>query len=511
MRCIKDGPGLERQTIGLGMIVKNGAQTLRRCLASLAGAVDTIVIGDTGSTDDTSAIAIDCGAEVIAVEWTNDFAQARNAVLDHLQTDWVLSLDADEELTADAAASIRKHIEHPGMDAYRIDVRNYLSPALPPMSDQVALAPGEQHPHAPDAPAYFPSVGLRLFRKDPRVFYRGCVHEIIDHQVIDLGLTVGAGDFIIHHMGWYLVDARRAAEKRALYCELLRRKLEAMPGDTNTLVRYAAFLHEDQGKTEEALELLQRAVNIDGTTPGAWLLISMIYRKQGLYEPLLDAVERIPPEDAPILKYHLKGDGLYHLGMLSKACDAYEQAHALAPYDRAVNCKLGRTEIRLGRVEAGLHRMEGAANMEPAMQGVDEMLIAGYFAANRTDDALDATEKFARKYASAEAWLGLAHMHAQCGNWEVALSKLDSAVAMLPEEVNIHALRMKAALALNDLPKASVAACRVAELAPSPKNFLRLAAIHARDGRSTEAEAAMLRGATLFPDASEFQSVAVPC
>ena len=92
-------------TVGLSMIVKNEAQTLAACLQSVSGVVSQIVIADTGSTDNTADIAREFGATVISVPWENHFANARNAALQLMQTDWVLVLDADEELDGEARNS----------------------------------------------------------------------------------------------------------------------------------------------------------------------------------------------------------------------------------------------------------------------------------------------------------------------------------------------------------------------------------------------------------------------
>lgn len=84
-------------SIALAMIVKNEAANIQRCLDSAQPWVDHMVVVDTGSSDDTAAIARRCGAEVRYFEWCNDFSAARNAALDAVANyDWVLVLDADE-------------------------------------------------------------------------------------------------------------------------------------------------------------------------------------------------------------------------------------------------------------------------------------------------------------------------------------------------------------------------------------------------------------------------------
>jgi tetratricopeptide (TPR) repeat protein len=79
-------------------IVKNEAHNLGRCLASVKPYVDELIVVDTGSTDDTVAIAQRYGAKVSHFEWCNDFAEARNFAIAHASCEWILTLDADEEL-----------------------------------------------------------------------------------------------------------------------------------------------------------------------------------------------------------------------------------------------------------------------------------------------------------------------------------------------------------------------------------------------------------------------------
>ena len=85
--------------ISLGMIVRNEGRTLKRCLESVAPHVDEIVIGLAGeSTDDTAAIARQFTDKVVPIEWHDDFADARNQVMDLCSGEWYLWLDGDDEL-----------------------------------------------------------------------------------------------------------------------------------------------------------------------------------------------------------------------------------------------------------------------------------------------------------------------------------------------------------------------------------------------------------------------------
>ena len=86
-----------RPTLGVQLIVKNEAGLLPRCLATLQGA-DEIIVVDTGSTDQSIAVAAKYGATVVEEPWADDFSAARNTGLAHAASDWILVLDADETL-----------------------------------------------------------------------------------------------------------------------------------------------------------------------------------------------------------------------------------------------------------------------------------------------------------------------------------------------------------------------------------------------------------------------------
>lgn len=93
--------------LSLCMIVRDEADCLARCLASADGVVDEVCVVDTGSTDETREIAVAAGARVDVLEWNDDFAAARNRSLAMATGEWILVLDADEELVSrDARASL---------------------------------------------------------------------------------------------------------------------------------------------------------------------------------------------------------------------------------------------------------------------------------------------------------------------------------------------------------------------------------------------------------------------
>lgn len=109
-----------RASLGVAIIALNAQARLAQCLDALRFA-DDIVVVDAGSADETVAIARSHGARVvIATDWPG-FGRQKNRAVDALDTDWILSIDTDEVVTPELAASIRQAIDSPRADVYALD------------------------------------------------------------------------------------------------------------------------------------------------------------------------------------------------------------------------------------------------------------------------------------------------------------------------------------------------------------------------------------------------------
>lgn len=97
----------EPSLLAAAIIVKNEAGHLQRCLGSLRGLCDDIVVVDTGSDDASVSVAESFGATVLHRSWDGDFSAARNLGLDHITSHWVLYIDADEEVQPCDVESVR--------------------------------------------------------------------------------------------------------------------------------------------------------------------------------------------------------------------------------------------------------------------------------------------------------------------------------------------------------------------------------------------------------------------
>ena len=99
-------------TLSVAFIVKNEELELERILRQAAQVADELIVVDTGSTDRTKEIALNCGAQVFDFKWIDDFSAARNEAFSHCTKDWILWLDADDVLPPATIKAINFHKAH---------------------------------------------------------------------------------------------------------------------------------------------------------------------------------------------------------------------------------------------------------------------------------------------------------------------------------------------------------------------------------------------------------------
>lgn len=139
------------------IITRNEAHNITACLDSVAFCDERIVV-DSGSDDDTVALALAAGARVVSRPWTG-FGAQKNFALAEARGDWVLSLDADERVTWPLAAEIMVTLRKPAANGYEI---GRLSTFL-----------GRPMRHS----GWYPDYVLRLFRREKARFTDDLVHE----------------------------------------------------------------------------------------------------------------------------------------------------------------------------------------------------------------------------------------------------------------------------------------------------------------------------------------------
>lgn len=255
--------GKTRASVTAALIVKNEESVLDRCLSSIEGVVDDIVVVDTGSSDATLEIAKKHGARTFEIEWTDDFSQARNFALDQVKTDWVLQIDADEELAEEDRERFREIVDTSKDDLHGLLIMDISQAEV----------------------RYFP----RLFRNIPGLRYKNRVHEYIDIHAV---LPDAAYTYIpvkLNHYGYAkdLVLQRGKVERNY---ELAKEALKRSPGDVERIFDLARY--ESMMKSSEEAVRLYRQVIKDGTNQ---VFAALSYKRlleqlalQGKYE---EAVE----------------------------------------------------------------------------------------------------------------------------------------------------------------------------------------------------------------------------
>lgn len=115
-------------SISLCMIVKNEERVLERCLHSLQGLMDEIIIVDTGSTDRTKEIAKKYTDKIYDFQWIDDFSAARNFSFSKATKEYIYVADADEVLDQDNYEKFKqlKQVLLPEIDIVQMYYSNQL-------------------------------------------------------------------------------------------------------------------------------------------------------------------------------------------------------------------------------------------------------------------------------------------------------------------------------------------------------------------------------------------------
>jgi len=445
-RAPTPGKGPRRATLSVCLITRNEADSLPRCLESVQALADQIVVVDTGSTDETVQIARQFGAEVHHFPWRDDFAAARNAAISHATCDWVLIMDADEELPAESSAQLDGLLAHP----------------IPgPVCQLITHTPTH------GASRYgIDLVGhLRLFRNGAGIHFRSAIHEqLVDQQgrLIDSAVATG---ILVHHHG-YLESPEAMAERGERNLRMIAAQLEADPRNAYLLFHLGHACLAG-GRAEEAVAALSRAVEL--AEPGhAFCTKAVVLLAHGLdllqrgaeAEPIVRAALAGQPEHPELLC--ALGHLLERQHRVEEAVEVYRAAargrfgpntdyHDFACRDATPRGRLAALRLARGEGEEALSEVEAALRIRPQMAELRRLRAA----------ALISLGRYAEAYAELESRLredpkdGLAHNTlgvalAVQGRHRAALREFKLALALHPDDVDILCNLASAQQALGD-------------------------------------------------------------
>jgi glycosyltransferase involved in cell wall biosynthesis len=188
------------------IITLNEEHNLPRALASLKGIADEVIVVDSGSTDRTRDIALESGAAFHHRTWTH-FADQKNHAASLARTDWVLSLDADEELGSVLQTALLDWKKRaPQFEVYEVARKTWYLGAWIKYS------------------GWYPDFKKRLYRKGAAAF-AGSLHETLQYDG-DCGRL--AGDLLhytIHDLSEHQANVERYSTlaARQMYAQGKRR------------------------------------------------------------------------------------------------------------------------------------------------------------------------------------------------------------------------------------------------------------------------------------------------
>ncbi|MGF1479151.1 MAG: tetratricopeptide repeat protein [Cyanophyceae cyanobacterium] len=335
----------------LCMIVKNEEAALPQCLESVQNVVDEMVVLDTGSTDQTIAVAQSFGARVHTFEWDGSFASARNQALQHVQGDWVLVLDADEVLRPEVVPLMQQAMA----------VENNLVINL--LRQEIGAV---QSPYS--------SVS-RLFRRHPQIYFSRPYHAMIDDSVAQLWQQephwqiVELSTVAILHYG-YQPGVITAQDKYAKARQAMEGFLATHPDDPYTCSKLGG-LYLQMGQVEEAIALLTRGLTAQGDAPVLFELhyhLGNAYRTQDSNQAVQHYQRAIAQPILPRLKlgaYNNLGALLQAAGEGQAAQKIYQMALAIDPSFAVGYYNLGMTLKAQGRYSEAITAYRQAIRLEP--------------------------------------------------------------------------------------------------------------------------------------------------
>lgn len=343
---------MNKGSVSLCMIVKNEEHNLQNCLNSIKDYVDEVIIVDTGSDDRTVEIAKALGAVVVEVPWQNNFSFARNAGLDQAGGDWILFIDADEEVLPENRDSL-KNLAASNADGFFLHVLN-----------------------VGDAGNCIRQTALRLFKNKPVYRFRGAIHEQIIDSILDHNpqAKLTALDIKIKHTGYQAAAVNRK-DKIKRNIDILEAEYKKSPAD-GFLFFNLGTEYLRSGEFSRALDYYQQAEQI---SPPGMSYTHVLGKKKIIaltslnqHQPALESIERYLeryPDYTDLV--FMKANIYYQLGNYGEALKLYQACLDMgeAPVCYLSDVGVGSTKAATGvkHTRRILERLHGKETIRPGI------------------------------------------------------------------------------------------------------------------------------------------------
>jgi tetratricopeptide (TPR) repeat protein len=356
--------------------------------------------------------------------WQDDFSLARNYCIDQATGDWILSLDADETISARDHAAIRGDMTQ-DVDTVTIPQRHYMA------STVIGWKPGsggyaEGEPYS----GYLDVDCRRLFRRVPRLRWRNRVHEVIVSTDPAKPLAHAPGSWVIHHFG-KVGDRDVLKGKAEHYLRILLKKVQEHPKDPQALhelgVQYGE-LH----RYEEARAAFERLMTLVPNYSDTLLHLGIAYvalkQNKKAFDTLRKARKQLPTHAAEIAL--VEGNLYRDTGEMVAAENAFRRGLTAAPGFSGLSHNLALLYQTQGRHAEALACVAAALKHNPGNADLAGLLAHVQRAHAR---ALTRERRFADARASldAVAQTADAELDSLRGAIALGLGELDAAVAHL--------------------------------------------------------------------------------
>lgn len=289
----------------LAIIARNEQANLPRCLASVSGLVREIVVVDTGSTDSTPEIALNAGARLLRHPWRDDFSEARNVALSMASADWILVLDADEELSPESRPALLPLLACSPALGLRLVVRNLQGPRDLAVHHDIHLT--------------------RIFRRDPAIRFEGAVHEQITPSIHRMGGLVLDTELVIIHHGYRSESVQSQDSRLSRNLRILTQAVARDPHDPYLRFQLGSTLKLAGDTVEAARQLeLSWSLGAERLDPETRSLLTMrlgqlaMARNQAS-EALHWSLESLRLDPGNVVSLYLAGLASFTLGDLTQA------------------------------------------------------------------------------------------------------------------------------------------------------------------------------------------------
>jgi glycosyltransferase involved in cell wall biosynthesis len=359
----------ERSSVSLTMIVRDEEKNLPKCLESVRGLFDEIVVIDTGSHDRTAEIARSFGARVFDFPWIDDFAAARNEALERATGDYAFWLDADDVVDPPEREKLRALLVGLGrLPGRALSAHAEASTARaeprPPEEGLAAYVVRCACDPAPDGTGGETIVDhIRLFplRSGVRWTYR--VHEQILPSLRRAKIPVRWTDLTVRHTGY--VDQALRAKKLDRDTNILKRELQERPDDPFVCFNLGAIAVERQN-WEEAIGFLNKSLvssaPSDSIVRKLYALIARAHQMMGNSQAAIQTCLEglvLDPQDAEL--WFRKGVVHRHRGEPAEAEKAWRRILGLkrpnqfCSVDQGIYGHLTRRNLAVLAAERGDH------------------------------------------------------------------------------------------------------------------------------------------------------------